>query len=149
MITIKTDQETGIQTFFDENGRITENPEYTRLTKIEDAIQNLTDISELVNTLTDLGCRNIENIIRDKYTKGYIISYLVETLEANTDNLKAKDQQLASVLNCINTLFNLIEQQIEINKLKGNNDIAMETEFLLGILKFTAKQFTDFKKQKP
>lgn len=141
MTTIKTDQETGVQTILNEYGKTVMSDDNIREEKIEEVINDNTNIEDVINKLHDLNCSEnfIAGTLLDKFNRFDISASLVEKV------IYAENPKLDSALNCINANFNLIEQQISLHRKCGNTTEAGILGGMLDILILSSKEFIELK----
>lgn len=141
MKTIKTDQETGVQTILNEYGKTIPSDDTIRDEKIEEAFEECQTAEDLINALTDLNCSNqfIAASLLDKFNKFDIAEILVEVV-TDTEN-----KELDSALQCIQANFNIMETQINLHRKCGNTFEAGILQGMLDLLIYSSKDIIEMK----
>ena len=141
MTTIKTDQETGVQTILNEYGKTIPSDDTIRDEKIEEAFEECQTAEDLINALTDLNCSNqfIAASLLDNFNKFDIAEILVEVV-TDTEN-----KELDSALQCIQANFNIMETQINLHRKCGNTFEAGILQGMLDILIISSQDMITLK----
>jgi len=141
MTTIKTDQETGVQTILNEQGKAIPSDDTIRDEKIEEAFEECQTAEDLIKSLTELNCSNqfIAGALLDKFNKFDIAEILVEVV-TDTEN-----KELDSALQCIQANFNVMETQINLHRKCGNTTEAGILQGMLDLLVYSSKDMIELK----
>ena len=136
-----TDQETGVQTILNEQGKAIPSDDTIRDEKIEEAFEECQNAEDLIKSLTELNCSNqfIAASLLDKFNKFDIAEILVEVV-TDTEN-----KELDSALQCIQANFHIMETQINLHRKVGNTFEAGILQGMLDLLVYSSKDMIELK----